>query len=51
MWPSYVKNYSTLGRPLVSFILIEKFDLYELGPPMVQVLIDQIYPLMKTHAI
>ena len=25
MWPSYVKNYSALRRPLVSFILIEKF--------------------------
>ena len=51
MWPSYVKNHSTLGRPPVSFIFIEKFGLYELGPSMVQVLIDQYYSYVKTYAI
>ena len=51
MWPSYVENHSTLGRPPVSFIFIEKIGLYELGPSMVQVLIDQNYPCVKTHAI
>ena len=51
MWPSYVKNHSTLGRRLVSFIFIEKFGLYELGPSMIQVLIDQFYSFIKTYAI
>ena len=51
IWPSYVKIQSTLGRPLASFIFIEKIGLYELGPSMVQVLIDQNYPCIKTHAI
>merc|ERR1711911_334591 len=51
MWPSYVKNHSTLGRLLVSFIFIEKLGLYELGPSMVQVFIDQYYSFIKTYAI
>ena len=51
MWPSYVKNHSTLGRRLVSFIFIEKFGLYELKPSMIQVLIDQFYSFIKTYAI
>ena len=35
MWPSNVENHSTLGRPLVSFIFIENFGLYELGPSII----------------
>ena len=51
MWLSYVKNSVDSWTPSGVLPFYWKIGLYELGPSMVQVLIDQYYSSTKTYAI